>query len=70
MATKPKERVTLDVRYKRGNLVQPLHVTQNLDHLGAQHFVREMDIERQGYLERDGKQYMFQTIRFLIEVLE
>lgn len=69
MATKPKERITLDVRYKRGNLVSPELVTQNLDHLHADQLVREMDIERMGYLERDGKQYTFQTIRFLIETL-
>ncbi len=63
----PKERTMLSIKYKRGNALYP--VTQNLDHLNKNALVKEMELREQGTVDRDGKTYHFQTIRFLIEVL-
>ena len=64
-----KEKLIMKQSFKRGNLVRPHAVTQNMDHLSASHLVREIEIREAGIVERDGKQYLFQTVRLLIEEL-
>ena len=64
-----RERVTLSVKYKRGALIAANKTSQSMAHLPSNLLIREIELKESGFIERDGKQYLFQTIRLLIEEL-
>lgn len=64
----PKERVTLERKYRKGARVLPEHLTQHtMKHIPADHRITKIEFVADGLIEVDDVEHVFHTLRVLIK---